>query len=1014
THKSMMLIKAGTVVGGITYRPYPSQRFGEIAFCAITATEQVRGYGTRLMNHLKAYARDEDGLRYFLTYADNNAVGYFVKQGFTKEITMPKSQWEGYIKDYDGGTLMECVLEKGLPYTTLPAVLLKQRQLSLTALPFLPTPPSPLLSTQAITKRTRQVARSHVVHPGLDFPRDSWGVPRRALRLADIPGLAESGWTPEHSAANKIRLVQVAPDGTKDVSRDGPPTKAQLHNLMKQMHRAVMEHADSWPFKDPVDGSEVPDYYDIIKDPIDLKTMQKRLEAESFYLTIDMFVADMRRMTANARTYNAPDTIYFKCANSFTCPRAPLPPPTRITTYSSHRPFLPLPSPSPPLPAPSAITVAAQWQHSGSTEAAQWQHSGSTVAAQWQHSGSTVAAQWQHSGSTVAAQWQHSGSTVAAQWQHSGSTVAAQWQHSGSTCMRAPFRLTLTSHSPTQPHFHSITHPHFHSPTQSHFHSPAHPHFHSPAHQHFHSPHPHSHSPSPLTRTFIPPLHSPALSSPSPLTRTLIPPLHSPALSFPLSTHPHSHPPSPLTRTLIPPLHSPAVSFPLSTHPHFHSPPPLTRTLIPLSTHPHSHSPSPLTRILIPPLHSPALSSPLSTHPHSHSPSPLTRTLIPHLHSPALSFPISTHPHSHSPSPLTRTLIPHLHSPALSSPLSTHPHSHSPSPLTRTLIPHLHSPALSFPISTHPHSHSPSPLTRTLISHLHLPLSSHPLPVSLCSTHPHFHSPTHPHVSFLDSFPPLSVLHSPALSFPHSSARLIPRLFPSPLRSPLTRTLIPHLHSPALSFPISISPFRLTLSPFRCAPLTRTFIPPLIRTSHSSTLSLPSPCSTHPHSHSPTHPHSHSRPPQHQRLVVVVVPDINLLSPPPTLVFNTFHPTLHLPPRPSPSTPPFTFHPALHLPPRPSPSTPPFTFHPALHLPPRPSPSTPPFTFHPALHLPPRPSPFSPAATAAASGRTTLAVPSNRIVPPATSSRRDTAGGGRLVEARSSAGGGGCAWERAR
>ncbi|CAI5512496.1 unnamed protein product, partial [Closterium sp. Naga37s-1] len=256
---------------------------------------QVRGYGTRLMNHLKAYARDEDGLRYFLTYADNNAVGYFVKQGFTKEITMPKAQWEGYIKDYDGGTLMECVLEKGLPYTTLPAVLLKQRQ--------------------AITERMRQVARSHVVHPGLDFPRDSWGVPRRALRLADIPGLAESGWTPEKSGANKIRLVQVAPDGTKDVSRDGPPTKAQLHNLMKQMHRAVMEHADSWPFKDPVDGSEVPDYYDIIKDPIDLKTMQKRLEAESFYVTIDMFVADMRRMTANARTYNAPDTIYFKCAN---------------------------------------------------------------------------------------------------------------------------------------------------------------------------------------------------------------------------------------------------------------------------------------------------------------------------------------------------------------------------------------------------------------------------------------------------------------------------------------------------------------------------------------------------------------------------------------------------------------------------------------------------------------------------------------------------------------------------
>lgn len=67
-----------------------SQRFGEIAFCAITADEQVKGYGTRLMNHLKQHARDVDGLAYFLTYADNNAVGYFIKQvGSIKVLSCP-------------------------------------------------------------------------------------------------------------------------------------------------------------------------------------------------------------------------------------------------------------------------------------------------------------------------------------------------------------------------------------------------------------------------------------------------------------------------------------------------------------------------------------------------------------------------------------------------------------------------------------------------------------------------------------------------------------------------------------------------------------------------------------------------------------------------------------------------------------------------------------------------------------------------------------------------------------
>jgi N-acetylglutamate synthase-like GNAT family acetyltransferase len=57
-----------------------AQGLGEIAFCAVAANQQVRGFGTRLMNHTKAMARGRDGLTHFLTYADNNAVGYFTKQ----------------------------------------------------------------------------------------------------------------------------------------------------------------------------------------------------------------------------------------------------------------------------------------------------------------------------------------------------------------------------------------------------------------------------------------------------------------------------------------------------------------------------------------------------------------------------------------------------------------------------------------------------------------------------------------------------------------------------------------------------------------------------------------------------------------------------------------------------------------------------------------------------------------------------------------------------------------------
>lgn len=72
----------------------------------------LQGYGTRLMNHLKEAAK-LDGLTHFLTYADNYAIGYFRKQGFTKHVSMPPERWVGYIKDYDGGTLMECTVASG-------------------------------------------------------------------------------------------------------------------------------------------------------------------------------------------------------------------------------------------------------------------------------------------------------------------------------------------------------------------------------------------------------------------------------------------------------------------------------------------------------------------------------------------------------------------------------------------------------------------------------------------------------------------------------------------------------------------------------------------------------------------------------------------------------------------------------------------------------------------------------------------------------------------------------------
>jgi histone acetyltransferase len=61
-HKSLAILRDDKIIGGICYRPYYEQRFGEIAFCAINSTEQVKGYGTMLMNQLKHFVQKESKL----------------------------------------------------------------------------------------------------------------------------------------------------------------------------------------------------------------------------------------------------------------------------------------------------------------------------------------------------------------------------------------------------------------------------------------------------------------------------------------------------------------------------------------------------------------------------------------------------------------------------------------------------------------------------------------------------------------------------------------------------------------------------------------------------------------------------------------------------------------------------------------------------------------------------------------------------------------------------------------
>ncbi|MCH0628577.1 GNAT family N-acetyltransferase [Kocuria palustris] len=273
-HLSMAVVrKPCTVVGGITYRPFNNRGFAEIVFCAISSTEQVRGYGAHLMNHLKDYVRATSPIKYFLTYADNYAIGYFKKQGFTKEITLDKLVWMGYIKDYEGGTLMQCeMLPSTMRYLDSLKVLLLQRA--------------------AIEKKIKMRLKSHVVRPGLLVFKTNKGA---SIKPEDIPGLLEAGWLEEMD-----RLAQ-------------KPKRGPHYNFMVQLFAEMNNHPSAWPFAHPVNKEEVTDYYDVIKEPMDLSTMELKLENDKYEL-FEQFLYDARLIFNNCRAYNGESTTYYKNA----------------------------------------------------------------------------------------------------------------------------------------------------------------------------------------------------------------------------------------------------------------------------------------------------------------------------------------------------------------------------------------------------------------------------------------------------------------------------------------------------------------------------------------------------------------------------------------------------------------------------------------------------------------------------------------------------------------------------
>ncbi|KAI0972129.1 histone acetyltransferase GCN5-like protein [Xylaria arbuscula] len=274
THLSIAIIKHPLeVIGGITYREFRVHKFAEIAFCAVASDQQVKGYGAHMMAHLKDYVKATSPVMHFLTYADNYATGYFQKQGFTKDISLAKSVWMGYIKDYEGGTIMQCTMVPRIRYLEIGRMLLKQKE--------------------TVRAKIRAFSKSDVVHQ----PPAEWanGVVTEIDPLS-IPAIRATNWSPEMD----------------ELARE--PRHGPHFNQLRRFIYQLQDHKQSWPFRVPVNRDEVPDYYNVITSPMDLSTVEERLHQDQYDAAKDL-LNDLKLIFNNCRKYNDETTVYAKCAN---------------------------------------------------------------------------------------------------------------------------------------------------------------------------------------------------------------------------------------------------------------------------------------------------------------------------------------------------------------------------------------------------------------------------------------------------------------------------------------------------------------------------------------------------------------------------------------------------------------------------------------------------------------------------------------------------------------------------
>ncbi|XP_043941023.1 nucleosome-remodeling factor subunit BPTF isoform X2 [Protopterus annectens] len=100
---------------------------------------------------------------------------------------------------------------------------------------------------------------------------------------------------------------------TEDAMTVLTPLTDKDYEGLRRLLRSLQAHKMAWPFLEAVDPNDAPDYYGVIKEPMDLASIEERLQ-QRYYKKLTEFVADMTKIFDNCRYYNPSDSPFYQCA----------------------------------------------------------------------------------------------------------------------------------------------------------------------------------------------------------------------------------------------------------------------------------------------------------------------------------------------------------------------------------------------------------------------------------------------------------------------------------------------------------------------------------------------------------------------------------------------------------------------------------------------------------------------------------------------------------------------------